>query len=82
MLQGIARKLIKAALKAAARRAKVEYSTLMEVPAEGRRMIHDDITVVVVFLDGTSHHHVTELSVRGFEEAAGPSNFRSVRNFG
>ncbi|GLT88310.1 hypothetical protein SLE2022_063420 [Rubroshorea leprosula] len=68
---GIARKLIKRALKEAAKKRQMNFDELLRVPDATRRNFHDDITVVVIFVDhdllekGAS---VPELSVRGFGE--------------
>ncbi|MED6149315.1 hypothetical protein PIB30_061232 [Stylosanthes scabra] len=48
---GIARKLIKAALQEAAKKREMRYSDLKKIDRGVRRHFHDDITVVVVFLD-------------------------------
>ncbi|MCO5578985.1 hypothetical protein L7F22_032836 [Adiantum nelumboides] len=56
---GVARKLIRAALTAAAKRHKVRYEDLKKLDKKSKRMYHDDITVVVVFID-----HGKEESVR------------------
>ncbi|KAL6523209.1 hypothetical protein OROGR_016812 [Orobanche gracilis] len=82
---GIARRLIMAALKKAARIMKGEYS---EIKARGRgtrKEVHDDITVVVVFMDhsppagaageSTSAAAGPGLSIRGYVDVFGPSNF-------
>ncbi|WVZ05844.1 hypothetical protein V8G54_019190 [Vigna mungo] len=78
--RGIARRLIKAAVQAAANRGRIEYTALQNLPRESRRVYHDDITVVVVFLDGPSRGNVEHLSLRAFEEEAGPSNFQSIND--
>ncbi|XVF55380.1 hypothetical protein PTKIN_Ptkin06aG0032400 [Pterospermum kingtungense] len=48
---GIGRRLVKAALKEAARKREMRYSDLKKIDRGVRRHFHDDITVVVVFLD-------------------------------
>jgi pyruvate dehydrogenase phosphatase len=48
---GIARRLIKAALQQAAKKREMRYSDLKKIDRGVRRHFHDDITVVVVFLD-------------------------------
>uniref|UniRef100_A0A0A9CDR4 protein-serine/threonine phosphatase n=1 Tax=Arundo donax TaxID=35708 RepID=A0A0A9CDR4_ARUDO len=76
---GIAKRLVRAALKQAARKREMRYDDLKKVEKGVRRFFHDDITVVVVYIDhkllqerGTS---VPELSVRGFMDSVGPSRF-------
>ncbi|PKA48154.1 putative protein phosphatase 2C 60 [Apostasia shenzhenica] len=48
---GIARRLIKAALKEAAKKREMRYSDLKKIDRGIRRHFHDDISVIVVFLD-------------------------------
>lgn len=55
LFQGIAKKLVKAALLNAARKREMYYSHLIKINKGVRRHFHDDITVVVLYLDyGTS----------------------------
>ncbi|KAL1542489.1 [pyruvate dehydrogenase (acetyl-transferring)]-phosphatase [Salvia divinorum] len=49
--RGIAEKLVKAALKALAKARNMKYKELRKIQIENRRNFHDDITVVVLFLD-------------------------------
>ncbi|XP_024971757.1 probable protein phosphatase 2C 38 isoform X3 [Cynara cardunculus var. scolymus] len=49
--QGIARKLVKAALIEAAKKREMRYSDLKKVDGGVRRHFHDDITVIVLFLN-------------------------------
>ncbi|CAH9096183.1 unnamed protein product [Cuscuta europaea] len=51
---GIARKLIKSALRVAAKKREMRYSDLKKIERGVRRHFHDDITVVVVYLDPVS----------------------------
>ncbi|KAF8402795.1 hypothetical protein HHK36_010886 [Tetracentron sinense] len=48
---GIAKRLVKAALHEAAKRREMRYSDLKKIDRGVRRHFHDDITVVVLFLD-------------------------------
>lgn len=48
---GIARRLVKAALRVAAKKREMRYTDLKKIDRGVRRHFHDDITVVVVFLD-------------------------------
>ncbi|WOG97567.1 hypothetical protein DCAR_0416908 [Daucus carota subsp. sativus] len=48
---GIARRLVKTALQEAAKKREMRYSDLKKVDRGVRRHFHDDITVIVVFLD-------------------------------
>lgn len=50
-MQGIARRLVKTALQEAAKKREMRYSDLKKVDRGVRRHFHDDITVIVVFLD-------------------------------
>ncbi|KAH7445674.1 hypothetical protein KP509_01G019800 [Ceratopteris richardii] len=65
---GVARKLIKAALCEAARKREVRYEDLRTLEKKVRRFFHDDITVVVVFVDHELFNRqgsFRELSLRG-----------------
>ena len=63
----------------AARKRDMRYADLKKVEKGIRRFFHDDITVVVVFIDHEMlrgpNSSVPELSVRGFIDGVGPSNF-------
>lgn len=48
---GIARKLVKVALRDAAKKREMRYSDLKKIDRGVRRHFHDDITVIVLFLD-------------------------------
>ncbi|WCJ32720.1 Protein phosphatase 2C family protein [Euphorbia peplus] len=48
---GIAKRLVKAALHEAAKKREMRYSDLKKIDRGVRRHFHDDITVIVVFLD-------------------------------
>ncbi|XP_027087650.1 probable protein phosphatase 2C 38 isoform X1 [Coffea arabica] len=66
---GIARKLIKAALCEAAKKREMRYSDLKKIDRGVRRHFHDDITVIVVYLDfpliSRSSLRESVVSVRG-----------------
>ncbi|CAL9191154.1 probable protein phosphatase 2C 38 [Musa acuminata AAA Group] len=66
---GIARRLVKAALKEAAKKREMRYSDLKKIDRGIRRHFHDDITVIVVFLDPTmiskNFYHGPVLSLKG-----------------
>lgn len=51
MMQGSARRLLKTALQEAAKKREMRYSDLRKIDRGVRRHFHDDITVVVIFLD-------------------------------
>lgn len=51
MEQGSARRLVKTALQEAAKKREMRYTDLKKIDRGVRRHFHDDITVVVVFLD-------------------------------
>lgn len=80
--RGIAKRLVRAALKQAAQKREMRYDDLKKVEKGVRRFFHDDITVVVVYIDhGLLQHRdasVPELSVRGFADSVGPSRFSDV----
>lgn len=67
---GSARRLIKAVLQEAAKKREMRYSDLKKIDRGVRRHFHDDITVIVVFLDPNlasraSSHRGPALSLRG-----------------
>ncbi|XP_073310591.1 probable protein phosphatase 2C 60 [Primulina huaijiensis] len=67
---GSARRLIKTALQEAAKKREMRYSDLKKIDRGVRRHFHDDITVVVVFLDSHLVSRATStkgpnLSVKG-----------------
>lgn len=68
-LQGIARKLVKVALREAAKKREMRYSDLKKIGRGVRRHFHDDITVVVLFLDlhliSRSFWHGPYISIKG-----------------
>lgn len=73
---GIARRLVKAALREAAKKREMRYSDLKKIDRGVRRHFHDDITVIVVFLDlhliSRSSSRGPLLSVKGFTGNANP----------
>lgn len=63
---GIAKRLIRAAIEAAARKREMRYDDIKRIEKGVRRHFHDDITVVVIYLDyhrgsfrGKSHDDIT-----------------------
>ncbi|XP_043709049.1 probable protein phosphatase 2C 38 isoform X2 [Telopea speciosissima] len=59
---GIARRLVKTALREAAKKREMRYSDLKKIDRGVRRHFHDDITVIVLFLDP---HLISRSSCRG-----------------
>lgn len=55
---GIAKRLVRAAISEAARKREMRYADMQRVERGIRRHFHDDITVVVVYLD--KHRHGTQ----------------------
>ncbi|XP_072975544.1 probable protein phosphatase 2C 38 [Typha angustifolia] len=66
---GIARRLVKAALQEAAKKREMRYSDLKKIDRGIRRHFHDDITVIVLYIDANltskNFHHSPVLSLRG-----------------
>ncbi|GMH11741.1 hypothetical protein Nepgr_013582 [Nepenthes gracilis] len=66
---GIAKRLVKAALCEAAKKREMRYLDLKKIGRGVRRHFHDDITVIVLFLDShlvhRSSYHGPLLSIRG-----------------
>lgn len=61
----------------------MRFKDIQKVEKGIRRFFHDDISVVVVFIDhGLRGKNMTvpELSIRGFVDKVGPSNFRIAGN--
>ncbi|RWR90535.1 putative protein phosphatase 2C 43 [Cinnamomum micranthum f. kanehirae] len=78
---GIARRLVIAALQEAARKREMRYDDLKKIEKGVRRFFHDDISVIVIFIDQElpgANTSVPHLSVRGFIDAVGPSDFSSL----
>lgn len=62
----------------AGRKVNRTYDDLKKVEKGERRCYHDDITIVVIFIDHDSlgkTQPVPELSVRGFNDTVAPSKF-------
>ncbi|XP_015055376.1 probable protein phosphatase 2C 25 [Solanum pennellii] len=76
--QGIARRLVLSALNVAARARKLKCDDLMNYDKGVRRAFHDDITVIVIFIDHEKLNDeltVPGMSVRGFVDTHRPSDF-------
>lgn len=50
-LQGIAKRLVRAAIEEAARKRQMRYDDIRRLEKGIRRHFHDDITVVVIYMD-------------------------------
>ncbi|XP_057783002.1 probable protein phosphatase 2C 43 isoform X2 [Salvia miltiorrhiza] len=76
---GIARRLLVTALERAGRIRQMPYHEIKKLDQGVRRHVHDDISIVVVFIDHDmldgDEAAAPQLSVRGFVDAVGPSNF-------
>ncbi|KAL1550023.1 [pyruvate dehydrogenase (acetyl-transferring)]-phosphatase [Salvia divinorum] len=76
---GIARRLLVSALERAGRIRQMPYEEIKKLDNGVRRHVHDDISIVVVFIDhemlDSDEAAVPERSVRGFVDTVGPSNF-------
>ena len=60
----------------------MRYDDLKKIEKGVRRFFHDDITVVVVFIDHKlleKKMSVPELSIRGFVDTVEPSNFNILQ---
>lgn len=76
--QGIARRLINSAINKAARKDKKRYDEVKRLGKGRRRSIHDDITVVVVFIDEQMNTDIDEVSMRGFANSTTASGFSTL----
>ena len=69
-------------MKQAAQKREMRYDDLRKVEKGVRRFFHDDITVVVVYIEhGLLQERdtsVPELSVRGFVDSVGPSSLSGI----
>ncbi|KAG8367949.1 hypothetical protein BUALT_Bualt16G0125800 [Buddleja alternifolia] len=75
---GIARRLLVSALEKAAKKTQIAYNEIKKLDHGVRRHVHDDITIVVIFIDREmldNKNSAPELSIRGFMDTVGPSNF-------
>ncbi|XP_020574218.1 probable protein phosphatase 2C 79 [Phalaenopsis equestris] len=77
--QGIARRLVLAALQEAANKREIRYSDIMKIGRGVRRHFHDDISVVVLYLDSNVVSEASSVSLKGGEISL-PANSVSVCN--
>ncbi|XP_031494221.1 probable protein phosphatase 2C 43 [Nymphaea colorata] len=79
--EGIARRLIRAAIKVAEKKSGVRYAIMKLLGEGGRLACHNDITVVVVYTDhemigrASVDTSITGASIRGFIDAETASDF-------
>lgn len=50
-MQGIAKRLVRTALQEAAKKREMRYDDIKRIEKGVRRHFHDDITVIVIYLD-------------------------------
>ncbi|KNA13192.1 hypothetical protein SOVF_118990 [Spinacia oleracea] len=62
---GSAKRLVKTALQEAAKKREMRYSDLKKIERGVRRHFHDDITVIVIYLDSNLISRASSSSVRG-----------------
>ncbi|XP_075511385.1 putative protein phosphatase 2C 43 [Primulina tabacum] len=75
---GVARRLLVSALRKAAKTREMPYNEIKKLDPGVRRHFHDDITVIVIFIDHEMlaiRNSPPLVSVRGFIDADGPSSF-------
>lgn len=53
LIQGIAKRLAKTALNEAAKKREMKYEEIRRIEKGTRRYYHDDITVIVIYLDNS-----------------------------
>lgn len=73
--QGSARRLVKAALQEAAKKREMRYSDLKKIDRGVRRHFHDDISVIVVFLDSNLVSRASSLRGPSLSLRGGGMNF-------
>lgn len=81
-MQGIARRLLKSALSEAAKKSKTTYDELKNQEKGVRRRIHDDTTVVVIFIDNELREQKADvplISLLGGIDNIGQSMFNILR---
>ncbi|CAI7929007.1 unnamed protein product, partial [Closterium sp. NIES-54] len=70
-VQGIARRLVKLAMIRAAKKRKLTYGDLKTLGPGRRRQVHDDISVVVLFLDNAAGKGkkklIADITVRSYQ---------------
>ncbi|XP_044481495.1 probable protein phosphatase 2C 60 [Mangifera indica] len=74
---GSARRLVKAALQEAAKKREMRYSDLTKIDRGVRRHFHDDITVIVVFLDLNHVSRASSVRSPNISVRGGGINLRS-----
>ncbi|KAM3285684.1 putative protein phosphatase 2C 60 [Capsicum baccatum] len=73
--KGSARRLVKAALQEAAKKREMRYSDLKKIDRGVRRHFHDDISVIVVFLDSNLVSRASSLRGPSLSLRGGGMNF-------
>uniref|UniRef100_A0A2P2LIP8 protein-serine/threonine phosphatase n=1 Tax=Rhizophora mucronata TaxID=61149 RepID=A0A2P2LIP8_RHIMU len=74
---GSARRLVKAALQEAAKKREMRYSDLKKIDRGVRRHFHDDITVIVVFLDSNTTSRASSVKTSNIFVRGGGINLPS-----
>lgn len=78
--QGIAKRLVRAALHEAAKKREMSYQDIKRIEKGIRRHFHDDITVIVIYLDhhkGSSNRRPKPSTVNGTTNA--PTDIFSLK---
>ncbi|EFH41346.1 phosphatase 2C family protein [Arabidopsis lyrata subsp. lyrata] len=75
---GIARRLVKAALQEAAKKREMRYFDLNKIERGVRRHFHDDINVIVLFLDTNLLSRASSLNTLLFQFVVVETRFRDV----
>jgi pyruvate dehydrogenase phosphatase len=70
--KGVAMRLVRAAQMEVARKKEVRYETIRRVEKGHRRRFHDDITVVVLFLDGCKGAAARSSGPEGIDSTCAP----------
>ncbi|WCJ39915.1 Protein phosphatase 2C family protein [Euphorbia peplus] len=73
---GSAKRLVKTALQEAAKKREMRYSDLKKIDRGVRRHFHDDITVVVVFLDSSVVSRASSVKFSGISIRGGGVSLR------
>ncbi|XP_065865043.1 probable protein phosphatase 2C 60 isoform X2 [Euphorbia lathyris] len=73
---GSAKRLVKTALQEAAKKREMRYSDLKKIDRGVRRHFHDDITVVIVFLDSSVVSRASSVKFSGISVRGGGVSLR------
>lgn len=77
LLQGIAKRLVAAAIQEAAKKREVRYKDIKKIEKGIRRHFHDDITVIVIYLDHQTSSSISKQKRGAIGSTAAPMDIYS-----